>query len=69
MTNKFTQQKYLDIYKQRFHVSEGINGYLKNTNGILHLLGSNKYSVTNEIHLKNIMYNIARIKNLKDTAY
>jgi hypothetical protein len=69
MTNKFTQQKYLISYKERFHVSEGINGYLKNTKGILHLLGSNQHSVTNEMHLKNTMYNLTRIKNLKGTAY
>jgi hypothetical protein len=65
MTNKFTQQRYLISYKERFHVSEGINGYLKNTNGISHLLGSNQHSVTNETHLKNTIYNLTRIKKPK----
>ena len=69
MTNKFTQQRYLKIYQERFHVSEGINGYLKNSKGILHLLGSNKVAVKNEVHLRNTMYNLTRMKNLKDTAY
>jgi len=69
MINKFTKQRYLNIYKERFHISEGINGYLKNTNGILHLLGSNKVTVKNEIHLRNTMYNLTRMKNLKGTAY
>ena len=69
MINKFTQQRYIIIYKERFHISEGINGYLKNTNGILHLLGSNKVAAKNEIHLRNTMYNLTRMKNLKGTAY
>jgi len=69
MTNKFTQQRYLNIYKERFHISEGINGYLKNTNGILHLIGSNKVAAKNEIQLRNTMYNLTRMKNLKGTAY
>ena len=69
MTNKFTHKRYLNIYKERFHISEGINGYLKNTHGILHLLGSNKTAAKNEIHLRNTMYNLTRMKNLKGTAY
>jgi len=69
MINKFTQQKYLAIYQERFSVSEGINGYLKNTHGILHLVGSNKPAVKNEIQIRNTMYNLTRIVNLKGTAY
>jgi hypothetical protein len=69
MINKFTEQRTLNTYGERFSASEGINGYLKNTHGILHLLGSNKNAVKNEIHLKNTMYNLTRLKSLKDTAY
>lgn len=61
MNNKLTEQRHIKTYKDRFHVSEGINGYLKNTNGILHLLGSNKTAVKNEIHLRNTMYNLTRM--------
>ena len=69
MNNKFNEPRNIIIYKERYHNSEGINGYLKNTNGNLHLLGSNKNAAKNEIHLRNTMYNLTRMKNLKGTAY
>ena len=31
MTNKFTNQRYMDMYNERFSESESINGYIKNT--------------------------------------
>lgn len=69
MTNKLLNKRYQDIYAERFHSSEGINGYYKNTTGAIHLLGSDKESVQNGLYLINTMYNITRIRNLKGTAY
>ena len=69
MTNKLLNKRYEKIYAERFHSSEGINGYYKNILGTIHLLGSNKESVQNGIYLINTIYNITRIRNLKGTAY
>jgi len=69
MSDKFTNQKYLKIYSPRFQVSESINGFLKTQNGVLLLSGSDENEISNEIHLKNTVYNLTRIVNLKGTLY
>ena len=69
MTNKLTEDANSKIYSERFHNSEGINGFHKNTNGVLLLLGSNKTATTNEINLRSAAYNIIRTRNLKGTVY
>ncbi|KZX12055.1 hypothetical protein MBFIL_12380 [Methanobrevibacter filiformis] len=68
MINKMTQKRYLTIYAERFQ-TEGVNGYLKRSNGVLMLLGSNKVAATNEINIRNAIYNTIRTRNLKDTIY
>ena len=49
--------------------SEGINGFLKGDNGVLKLIGTTDNAVNNEIQLRNTIYNLTRLINLKDTAY
>jgi hypothetical protein len=69
MTNKFTNKTYLKIYSPRFQVSESINGFLKTQNGVLLLSGSDINEISNEMHLRNAVYNLIRKNNLKDTLY
>ena len=69
MTNKFTNQRYMDMYNERFSESESINGYIKNTVGIFKLLTSDKTSAQKEIYIINMTYNLTRLNNIKGTAY
>jgi len=69
MSNKFANETYLDIYSPRFQVSESINGFLKTQNGVLLLSGSDENEISNEMHLKNTVYNLTRIVNLKGTIH
>ena len=69
MTNKFTNQRYIDMYNERFSESESINGYIKNTTGIFKLLTSDKESAQKEIYIINMTYNLIRFNNIKGTAY
>jgi len=69
MIEKFTDKRSSKLYKQRFPISEGINGFFKSTNGIFKLLSSNKRAADNEIQLRNTVYNLIRTVNLKGTAY
>ena len=61
--------RYKIHYKTRFSRSEGINGFLKGDNGVLKLIGTTENAVDNEIQLRNTIYNLTRLINLKDTAY
>ena len=69
MTEKFLNKRYKIHYKVRFSRSEGINGFLKGDNGVLKLIGTTENAVDNEIQLRNTIYNLTRVINLKDTAY
>ena len=69
MINKFTNQRYHKLYKDRFHCSEGINGYLKSINGTIILSGHNATAVKNELQIHNVIYNLQRMINLKETIY
>lgn len=69
MTNKFTNQRYMSMYNERFSESESINGYIKNTTGIFKLLTSDKESAQKEIYIINMTYNLIRFNNIKGTAY
>jgi len=66
--NKFTQKFYQELYMQRFHKSESINGYFKGINGILHLLGTNDKAITNEMHLRNTIYNTIHFVSISGTV-
>ncbi len=56
-------------YPQRFSRNEGINGFLKGDNEVLKLIGTTETAVNNEIQLRNTIYNITRLINLKDATY
>ena len=69
MTNEFAAGKYNEIYKERFPNSECINGFHKTKDTILKLLCRNLTANQNEMLLRNLLYNIKRLKNLKGTYY
>jgi len=69
MTEQFLDKRRNIHYPQRFSRSEGINGFLKGDNGVLKLIGTTETAVNNEIQLRNTIYNLTRLINLKDTAY
>ena len=69
MTDKFLDKAWNIHYPERFSRSEGINGFLKGDNGVLKLIGTTENAVNNEIQLRNTIYNLTRLINLKDTAY
>ena len=69
MTERFLDKRININYPQRFSRSEGINGFLKGDNGVLKLIGTTETAVNNEIQLRNTIYNLTRLINLKDTAY
>lgn len=69
MTEKFLNKRYKIHYKAYFSRSEGINGFLKGDNGVLKLIGTTENVVNNEIQLRNTIYNLTRLINLKDTVY
>ena len=69
MTEKFLDKRCNVHYSARFSRSEGVNGFLKGDNGVLKLIGTTENAVNNEIQLRNTIYNLTRLINLKDTAY
>ena len=69
MTEKFLDKRRNIHYSSRFSRSEGINGFLKGDNGVLKLIGTTDNAVNNEIQLRNTIYNLTRLINLKNTAY
>ena len=69
MTEKFLDKRHNIHYSARFSRSEGINGFLKGDDGVLKLIGTTTNAVNNEIQLRNTIYNLTRLINLKDTAY
>lgn len=69
MTEKFLDKRSNTQYSYRFSRSEGINGFLKGDKGVLKLIGTTTTAINNEIQLRNTIYNLTRLVNLKDTAY
>ena len=69
MTERFLDKRRNTHYSSHFSRSEGINGFLKGDNGVLKLIGTTDNAVNNEIQLRNTIYNLTRLINLKDTAY
>lgn len=63
--NKFTKKFYKELYMLRFQRCESIYGYYKGINGILHLICSNDKAITNEMHLRNTVYNTIHFENIK----
>lgn len=69
MINKSLKKRYQKIYQERFHCSEGINGYLKGKEGILYFMISNITACQNQLYLLNIGYNLKRKVNMKGVAH
>ena len=67
MTNKFTNKRYLKIFKERFPKGEGINGFLKGPIGILLLMGSSEQAINNFMNLRNALYNLTRLNTMVET--
>ena len=67
MTNKFTNERYLKIFRERFPKGEGINGFLKGPIGILLLLGTSEQAINNFINLRNALYNLTRLNTMIET--
>ena len=69
MTEKFLDEEYKDQYSGRFSRSEGINGFLKRDDRTLKFIGTTQNAINNELQIRNSIYNLTRLINLKDTAY
>ena len=68
MTNAFANGEYDDIYKDRMANSECINGFHKKKTSFLHLLCRDFTANINEMVFRNLLYNLIRLRNLKDTV-
>jgi len=69
MIQKALNKTFQKIYSERFHCSEGINGYMKGKEGILYFMISDITACKNQLYLLNIGYNLQPKINLKGTAY
>lgn len=69
MTEKFLDKRCNIHYPASFSRSESINGFLNGDNGVLKLIGTTENAMNNETQLRNTIYNLTRLINLKDTAY
>lgn len=69
MIIKSLKKRYQKIYQERFHCSEGINGYLKGKEGILYFMISNITACQNQLYLLNIGYNLKRKVNMKGVTH
>ena len=69
MTEKFLDEEYNIHYSGRFSWSEGINGFLKRDDRTLKFIGTIRNAINNELQIRNSIYNLTRLINLKDTAY
>ena len=65
--NKFTQKFYRDLYMERFQKSESVFGYFKGVDGILHLMGNNNIAISNEMDIRNAVYNTIHLVEMKGT--
>ena len=50
MTNKFTNQRYMNMYNERFSENKSINGHIKNTTGIFKLITSQEICSKRNLH-------------------
>ena len=65
--NKFTQEFYKNLYKQRFQKSESVFGYFEGIIGVLYLMGNNDLAISNEMDLRNTIYNMIHFVEMKGT--
>lgn len=65
--NKFTQNRYRELYMKRFQKIESVFGYFKGTDEILHLMGNNDIAISNEMDLRSAVYNTIHLVEMKGT--
>ena len=68
MTNAFANGEYDEIYKKRMANSECINGFHKKKTSCLYLLCRDFTANINEMVFRNLLFNIIRLRNLKDSV-
>ena len=52
---------------KRFQISESQFGYFKGIDRILHLMGNNDIAISNEMHIRNAVYNTIHFVEMKGT--
>ena len=52
---------------ERFQTSESVFGYFKGADGILHLMGNNDIAISNEMDIRNAVYNTIHLVEMKGT--
>jgi hypothetical protein len=57
---------YINIYNKRYSRSESINGYHKGVKQTLLLVSTNELAAINEMNLRNTVYNMKRLKNIRN---
>lgn len=68
MTNAFANGEYDTIYKKRMANSECINGFHKKKTSCLYLLCRDFTANINEMVFRNLLFNLIRLRNLKDSV-
>ena len=68
-TNQFVEGHYKEIYKDRIHISERVNAYLKGLKGIFHVKGRDYKSAKIQIILASLSHNMIRLENVKGTYH
>ena len=68
-TQEFVEGKYVDIYKDRIHISEGVNAFLKGLTGMFHVKGRNYKAAKIQVILACLLHNMIRLDNIIDPIY
>lgn len=68
-TQEFVEGKYVDIYKDRIHISEGVNAFLKGLTGMFHVKGRNYKAAKIQVILACLLHNMIRLDNIIDSIY
>ena len=68
-TEQFAKGKYTDIYKDRIHLSERVNAFIKGLTGMFHVKGSDYKDAKIQIILTGLLHNIIRLENIKGAYY
>ena len=68
-TNEFVEGIHKEVYKDRIHISERVNAFLKGLTGMYHVKGRDYKSAKNQVLLADLLHNMIRFENIKDTYY
>ena len=69
MTDRFFDKRRNVNYKDRFAISEGINGFHKTSDCIIKFVGTTLNAIENECDLRNAIYNLIRMETFKEEGY